>query len=125
MCEVNPEHTQNVIVENGEKVLYLEILRAIYGCIESALWYEIYSETLSKEGFIINPYDECVANKVINGEQCTILWYVDDNKITHKDPKVVTEVIDLMKTHSRDLSVIRGKFYRLLGMNITITEDKN
>eukprot|EP00555_Chaetoceros_dichaeta_P000372 CAMPEP_0198279726 /NCGR_PEP_ID=MMETSP1447-20131203/67080_1 /TAXON_ID=420782 /ORGANISM="Chaetoceros dichaeta, Strain CCMP1751" /LENGTH=424 /DNA_ID=CAMNT_0043974931 /DNA_START=1086 /DNA_END=2357 /DNA_ORIENTATION=+ len=75
MCEVNPEHTKNVVIENGRKVLYLEILRALYSCIESTLsWYELYSETLSKEGFIINPYDNCVSNKVINGEQCTIMW---------------------------------------------------
>ena len=88
MCEVNPEHAKNVIVENGKKMLYLEILRALYGCIESALrWYELYSETLSKEGFVINLYDKCVANKVINGEQYTILWYVDDNKYHIKTPK--------------------------------------
>ena len=78
MCKVNPDHTRNVIYENGKKVLYLEVLQAIYGCIESALrWYELYSETLSKEGFVINPYDKCVANKIINGKQCTIVWYVD------------------------------------------------
>ena len=105
--------------------MHLEILGALYGCIESALrWYELYSETLSKEGSTINPYDKCVANKVINGEQCTILWYVDDNKISHKDPKVVTEVIDIMKKHFGDLSVTRGKVHRFLGMNITITEDR-
>ena len=69
MCEVNPEHEKNVVIENGKKVLYLETLRALYGCIESALrWYELYSETLSKEGFIINPYDKCVANKIITGK---------------------------------------------------------
>ena len=94
MCKVNPEHTKNVIYENGKKILYLEVLQAIYGCIESALrWYELYSETLCKEGFIINPYDKCVANKIINGKQCTIVWYVDDNKISHADPEVVTEIM--------------------------------
>ena len=44
MCKVNPEHTKNVVMEKGKKVLYLEILRALYGCIESALrWYELYT----------------------------------------------------------------------------------
>ena len=61
---------------------------------------------------------------MINGEQCTILWYVDDNKISHKDPKVVTEVIDIMQGHFGELTVTRGKVHRFLGMNITITEDK-
>ena len=53
----------------------------------------MYAETLEKEGFVINPYDRCVANKVINGEQCTIVWYVDNNKVSHKDPKVVDDII--------------------------------
>ena len=50
MCKVNPEHAKNVVYENGQKVLYMEILQAIYGCIESALrWYELYSETLKRK----------------------------------------------------------------------------
>ena len=125
MCEVNPEHSKNVIIEKGKKVLYLEILMALYGCIESALrWYELYSETLHKEGFEINPYDRCVANKVINGKQCTIVWYVDDNKVSHVDPVVVTKIIDLMKKHFGDLTVTRGKEHRFLGMNIELTDDR-
>lgn len=78
--------------------------------MESALrWYELCSETLSKDGFIINQYDKYVANKIINGKQCTIVWYVDDEKISHIDPMVVTKVIDFMKKHFRDLSVTRWK----------------
>ena len=37
MCEVNPELNSYVRVENGRKVLYLQILKALYGMIESAL----------------------------------------------------------------------------------------
>ena len=59
-------------------VLYLSVLWALYGCIKSALqWYILYKSTLEKEGFVLNPYDICVANKVIDGKQCTIAWYVD------------------------------------------------
>ena len=43
MCEVNQEYKKYVVKENGKEVLYVKILRAIYGCIESALlWYELY-----------------------------------------------------------------------------------
>ena len=128
MCEVNPEHTMNVVYENGRKVLYMAVLKAIYGCIESALrWYELYSQTLEKEGFEINQYDRCVANKVINGQQCTIVWYVDDNKLSHKDPTVVTKVLEIMKDHFGDLVIHRGKIgekFDYLGMEITIEKDK-
>ena len=58
MCEVNPEYIPFVRYENGKKVLYVKILRAIYGCIESALlWYKLYSETLEGMEFVINTYD--------------------------------------------------------------------
>ena len=121
ICKVNPEHIKNVIYKNSKKVLYMEVLQAIYGCIESALrWYELFSETLVKEGWEINHYDKCVANKMINGKQCTIVWYVDDNKISHEDPNLVTEVIELMKTHFGDLTVTRGNKHRFLAMNITL-----
>ena len=41
-------------------------------------------------GFKLNPYDLCVANSQIKGKQCTIAWYVDNNKISHVDDTVVT-----------------------------------
>ena len=51
MCEVNPKHKKNVRLENGVKVLYLRILKALYGCMEYALlWYDIYSKTLNHRG---------------------------------------------------------------------------
>ena len=67
MCDINPEYKNYVRYENGVKVLYLRVLRAIYGCIESALqWYVLYKTTLEKEGFKLNPYNLCIANKDIN-----------------------------------------------------------
>ena len=100
MCEINPEQAANVIYENVKKVLYMAILKVIYGCIESALrWYELFSQTLEKESFIINPYDRYIANAMINGKQCTIVWYINDNKLSHKDPKDITEILEIMKNH--------------------------
>ena len=73
-CEVNPEYIPYVRYENGKTVLYVNIIRDIYGCIESSLlWYKIYSKMLEGIGFVINPYDQCVANKIMNGKQCTIV----------------------------------------------------
>jgi hypothetical protein len=37
MCKVNPEYVPYVIEEKGEIILYLQVLQANYGCIESAL----------------------------------------------------------------------------------------
>ena len=54
----------------------------------------MFANTLKDMGFVLNSYDMCVANKMIDGHQCTIAWYVDDNKISHVDEKVVTKVIN-------------------------------
>ena len=95
MCEVNPEYHGHIVYETSKKgkrakCLYMCVLRALYGCLESALlWYELYSSTLCKMGFKLNDYNRCVGNKVIDGEQCAIVFYVDDNKISHKNPQVV------------------------------------
>ena len=91
MCQVNSEYNGHIVYEVDKrgcqvKTLYVHVLRALYGCLESALmWYELYSSILVELGFEINSYDKCVANKIINGKQCTIIFYIDDNKISHID----------------------------------------
>ena len=67
--------------------------KALYGTLQDALLlYENVRGELQKMCFKINPYNRCVANKVIKGNQCPRCWYVDDNKISHEDKKVVTEI---------------------------------
>ena len=61
------------------------------------------------------------------GKQCAIVWYIDDKKISHKDPKVVTEILEIMKKYFGELVIHRvcvGKNFDFLGMGVTITEDK-
>jgi hypothetical protein len=83
--------------ENGKPVLYVALKKALYGTLKAALlfWKKLTSK-LKEWGFTINPYDSCVANKEINGSQCTILWHVDDLKISHVDADVVTSIIKLV-----------------------------
>ena len=44
--------------------------------------------------FELNPYNACVANKVIDGKVCTILWCIDDIKLSHEDACIVTNILD-------------------------------
>jgi hypothetical protein len=74
-------------------------------------------------GFELNPYDACVANKLINGSQCTVLWYVDDNKISHKDPDVVSDVINRIEERFGKMTVTRGRNHLFLGMRFLYNED--
>jgi hypothetical protein len=116
MCQVNPKYEKFVVIENGKKVLYLQLLKALYGCVQSALlWYNLFTNTLVRMGFKLNPYDLCVANSQIKGKQCTVAWYVDDNKISHVDDTVVTEF--------GKMTVTRGKHHVFLGMDITFNDD--
>ena len=38
--------------------------------------------------FKVNPYNPCVANRIVQGKQLTITWRVDDIKSSHDDPRV-------------------------------------
>ena len=45
-----------VVYEKGKKVLYVQVLRAIYGMLESSLlWYMRFRDDLEKQGFKFNP----------------------------------------------------------------------
>jgi len=48
------------------------------------LFYRKLVSEVREMGFVINPYDPCVANKMINGTQMMIRWHVDDLMISHK-----------------------------------------
>ena len=124
MCEVNPDYKTDVKYENGKKVLYVKVLRALYICIEPALlYYNLYVKTLKYLGLIINKYDICVSNKMIDGKQCTIVWYVDDNKLLHVDPNVVTYILEEIKDNFGDMIIRRGDTHNFLGVPITIRNE--
>jgi len=73
-------------------------------------------------GFVLNPYDPCIANCMIDGKQCMVVWYVDDNKISHEDPKLVSMIIDHLEENFGKMMVIRGKEHVFLGMKVRFTE---
>ena len=73
------------------------LLKALYGTLQAALlFWENLSSQLKEWGFKLNPHDFCVANKTVNHKQCTIVWHVDDLKISHEDPRVVTTILNLL-----------------------------
>ena len=73
----------HMVKEKGKPVIYVELLKALYGTLRAArLFWETLSGKLQEWGFVLNPYDSCVANKCVDGQQCTITWHVDDLKIS-------------------------------------------
>jgi hypothetical protein len=54
--------------------IIVKLLKALHGCVESAnLWYILLSSTLVKNGFIMNPLDNCIFNKLVDGIQITVI----------------------------------------------------
>jgi Reverse transcriptase (RNA-dependent DNA polymerase) len=98
LVEINSKKYKDYVeMEGNKEVLYVRLKKALYGTLQAALlfWKELCG-TLVKWGFEINPYDPCVANKVIDGSQCTIIWHVDDLKISHVSDKVVKIILDML-----------------------------
>ena len=63
----------------GKAVLYVQLEKAVYGMMKSALlFYQKLVTDLTSLGYVINPYDPCVANKMINDKQMIICWHMDD-----------------------------------------------
>jgi hypothetical protein len=57
---------------------------------------------------------------IVNDKQCTIAWYVDDNKVSHMDPAVVTNAIEKVESYFGKMTVTYGKKHCFLVMNILL-----
>ncbi len=86
------------INKKGKKILLIQCMNALYGSmVASLMFYKKLVKALKSYGFKYNPYNSCVANKVVEGETATICHHVDDCKISHVLTKVVHETISLLK----------------------------
>jgi hypothetical protein len=95
LTEINlGKYKPYLCTKNGKPVVYMKLKKCLYGTLHASLrfWKDL-SGVLQEWGFALNEYDKCVANKLIRGNQCTILWHVDDLKISHAEPEVVTMII--------------------------------
>ena len=104
------------------------VKKAIYGMLQSALlFYKKLRGDLEEQGFKVNPYDPCTANKMINGAQCTVVWHVDDLKVSHRDPKVIDKFIKWVshKYGDKEIGEVkakRGRVHDYLGMTLDFSE---
>jgi hypothetical protein len=129
LVELNPElYGLYVVYERSRrnKVLYVQVMRAIYGMLEAAiLWYKKFQGELKQKGFKFNPYDPCVANRTENGSQHTLLFHVDDLKSSHKDSKVNDQFDKWLQENygeHGEVAIHRGKTHDYLGLEIDFSE---
>ena len=97
--------------------------------VASLLYHCKFTESLTDIGFKINPYDPCVANKMIDIQQMTICYYMDDCKLSHRRSKVYDQMIKWLRQEYesifedglRKMTVSRGKVHKYLGMTLDYT----
>ena len=121
-----PTYQRFVHHRRGEPYIYCRLNVALYGTILVAvLFWRKLTRFLVDCGFEVNPYDWCVMNKMIDGKQCTILWHVDDLKISHVSTNVVSDIIEMLqKEYGKvgTLSVTRGKVHEYIGMTLDFSD---
>jgi hypothetical protein len=129
LVEIAPEAYKSYVSQDkkGNKQLLVQCQNAPYGTmVASLLYYRKFVKSLTEIDFIINPYDPCVANKIIEGEQMTICFYADDCKLSHRKKKVMDRMIGYLKQEyesifkdgSGAITVSQGKNHKYLGMTL-------
>ena len=117
-----------VVYERGKKVIYVEVLKSIYGMLISAiLWYKQFRSDLETQDFIFNPYDPCVANRIVDGHKKTIIFHVDDVMSSHIKPQVNDDFeiwLNKMYGEYGEVKTTRGDVYEYLGMKFIFDRKK-
>jgi hypothetical protein len=113
--------------KKGSKQLLVQCQNALYGnMVASLLYYQKFVKSLTDIDFVINPYDPCVANKMIEGDHMTICFHVDYCKLSHRKTKVMDSMIEYLRQEyesifedrSGAMTASRGKIHKYLGMNL-------
>ena len=99
MVKTDPKiYPKYVTIEKGRWVLYLRLQKALYGMMKNTLlFYTKLVKKLKEMGFEINPYDPCVANKLVDEKQMTVRCHVDDLMISHVNKGEILKFVRCIK----------------------------
>ena len=131
LCQTDPKKYRphmKFCKSRKEYYIYGQLNRALYGTLQGSLrFWEDLSSYLTSLGFKRNPYDWCVMNGVIEGTQETVLFYVDDIKLSHVNEEVLLKTVkDLIARYGKvkDLTVTRGNIHEFLGVTFDFSKEK-
>jgi hypothetical protein len=120
---------KNVVYgKNGRKYVYAKLTKAVYGTLLGAV---LFYQKLSKHncvdwGYEPNCYDQCTFNKMIDGNQITVQFHVDDLKISHVKQSVIDSVLSDLNnkfgTSKKPLAATIGDIHDYLGITIDYSE---
>ena len=69
LVEIVSKVYKDFVTYNGEKskILYISILKPLCGMMKVAiLYYKQFIKDITKIDYAINPYEPCIANKIVN-----------------------------------------------------------
>ena len=101
ICKIDPSYYDKIIwsKDRKKKFLYGCLIKAVYGTLLGAIiFYNKLSKHLSNHGFVQNKYDMCTFNKMVNGEQITVQFHVDDLKVSHKEQSVLEDFLGNLRS---------------------------
>ena len=127
LLELDSEtYIKHVVFENGKKVIYVVVLRAIPIMLLAALLlYKKFCGDLENIGFEFNPHNPCVANKIKVGKQHTVILHVGNIMSSHVNPKVDDRSKEWMNHNygnHGEVKANRGKLHKYLGLEFYFTE---
>ena len=95
ICKINPEYENNIYTDRyRRKFLYGKLNKAVYGTkIGAKCWFDKLTRVLKQWNFEKNPYKECCWNKTVNGNQLTVVFYVDDILCSHDEQAVLDDLM--------------------------------
>jgi hypothetical protein len=134
LVEIAPEAYKSYVSHDkkGNNQLLVQCQNALYvKMVASLIYYRKFVKSLTDIDFIINPYDSCVANKIIEGEQMNICFHVDDCKLSHRKKTVMDRMIGYLQQEyesifedgSGAITVSRGKIHKYLGTGLSAIKD--
>ena len=122
MVMVDPYMYQEYVTysKNGVPMLYVHLSKALYGMLrDDLLFYKLLRSYLENRGFVVNTYDHCVVNKMVDGAQMTVCWHVYGLKISHRDEEIVTAFsVDMANIYGSNTTISRGRVHDYLGMEL-------
>ena len=118
LVKMLPDEYSQFIDENGKILVKLD--KSLYGLVESAKnWYTHIKSFLISLGYIVNPLEPCVFNKITeSGVQCTIAIYVDDAIATCADEHELDLLATALESEFKELNINRGLYHDFLGMKL-------
>ena len=108
------------MIENGVKLLCKILQKGFHRLLHSALLFYLKLITdLQNNSFVLHPHDPCVANNLVNEEMMIVVWRVNYNKVSHKDPFEVIKFSAYLSTiYVKKLKVNRGELYDYFGIDL-------